>query len=82
MLGIEVTTRYHPRTSVERWQLQDRLTLRLRQMNYRSRPRFFEDRGGGLAFRIWLGWRPTPEAVAGLGGIDDANDESGSGARA
>jgi hypothetical protein len=71
LLGVEVTTRYHPRTDVERWQLQDRLTLRLRQLGVRARPRFFEAAGGALAFRAWLGFKPPPETVARLAGVDD-----------
>jgi len=72
-----VTTRYHPRTEVERWQLQDRLAQRLRQMRYTARPRFFETQGGRLAFRIWLGWRPPPETVTSLASIDERDAEHG-----
>ncbi|MGQ0548637.1 MAG: hypothetical protein ACT4PY_03080 [Armatimonadota bacterium] len=72
-----MTTRYHPRTDVERWQLQDRLTQRLRQMGYEGRPRFFEAGGGGLAFRLWLGWRPATRMLAGLTGVDEHDSEAG-----
>lgn len=67
-----VTTRYQPRTDVERWQVQDRLKVRLSRVPGGARPRFFESEGGRLAFRLWLGLRPAGDVLAQLQTIDDA----------
>lgn len=76
-----MTTRYHARTEVERWQLQDRLALRLRRLGYDRRPRFFEAGGGRLAFRLWMGWRPQPDVADRLSGIDEPGPEAEDAAR-
>ncbi|MDR7522919.1 MAG: hypothetical protein QN168_10680 [Armatimonadota bacterium] len=56
---------------MERWQLQDRLVSRLRQLGCDASPRFFEQSGGQLAFRIRIGWRPPPGLLRGLQKIDE-----------
>jgi len=71
LLWAEVTTGYRPRTDVERWQIQDRLALRLRQIGFDVPPRFFEGPGGHLSFRIRVGWRPEPGVLPGLQRIDE-----------
>ena len=71
---LDVITRYQPRTDVERWQLQDRLGLRIRQLGCQAPPRFFEAADGRLAFRLRLGWRPPARVVAALGDIDQYPD--------
>lgn len=73
---LDVITRYQPRTDVERWQLQDRLGLRIRQLGCEASPRFFEAADGRLAFRLRLGWRPPEQVVAALGDIDVHPDTS------
>lgn len=72
-----MTTRYQPRTQVERWQLQDRLVLRLRQIGYARPPRFYEASDGRLAFRVRLGWRPHPGVLQRLAGIDEPAPSAG-----
>jgi len=74
LLMLDVVTRYQPRTDVERWQLQDRLGLRIRQLGCEAPPRFFEAADGRLAFRLRLGWRPPEQVVAALGDIDEHPD--------
>lgn len=71
LLWAEVTTDHRPRTDVERWQIQDRLALRLRQLGCEARPRFYEGPGGRLSFRVRVGWRPQPGLVPGLQRIDE-----------
>jgi hypothetical protein len=71
-----VTTDYRPRTDVERWQIQDRLALRLQRMGHAARPRFYEGPGGRLAFRIRLGWRPAAAMLRGLESIDEPDGAS------
>jgi hypothetical protein len=65
-----VITRYQPRTHVERWQLQDRLGLRIRQLGCAVPPSFYEAADGRLAFRVRLGWRPPARVMSALGDID------------
>lgn len=72
LLGIEVTTRFRPRTDVERWQIQDRLALLLRQAGCPGRARFFETSGGRLAFRVRAGWRPRSALLQALQAIDES----------
>jgi hypothetical protein len=69
-LRVVVTTHYQPRTDVERWQIQDRLVLRLEGLGCEGRPRFFEVSGGRLAFRVWLGLKPSPDILRSLRTID------------
>jgi hypothetical protein len=64
-------TNYRPRTDVERWQIQDRLVLRLRSLGCDARPRFYEGAGGRLAFRLRVGWRPRPALLRALERIDE-----------
>jgi hypothetical protein len=71
LLWAEVTTNYRPRTDVERWQIQDRLALRLRQLGFGTSPRFYEGPGGRLSFRIRVGLWPERGAVPGLQQIDE-----------
>ncbi len=68
-------TRYRARTAVERWQIQDRLRLRLRRLLPRARPRFYETAGGALAFVLWTGARPDETLLDALRGIDGEGDE-------
>jgi len=70
LLRVVVTTHYQPRTDVERWQIQDRLVLRLQRLGCEGRPRFFEASGGRLAFRVWLGLKPSPDILRRLQTID------------
>ena len=70
-LRVVVTTQYQPRTDVERWQIQDRLVLRLERLGHAARPRFFEASGGRLAFRVWLGLKPAPDTLRRLQTIDE-----------
>jgi hypothetical protein len=76
-LNVVVTTRYQPRTDVERWQMQDRLRVRLSRVAGAARPRFFEAGGGRLAFRLWLGMKPADDVLAQLQTIDDAERGAG-----
>jgi hypothetical protein len=71
LLWVEVTTEYRPRTDVERWQIQDRLALRLRSLGLDTPPRFYEGAGGRLAFRVRAGWRPPSHIMGALKRIDD-----------
>jgi len=71
LLWAEVTTAYRPRTDVERWQIQDRLTARLRHLGCEARPRFYNGPDGRLAFRLRVGWRLSPALLRGLEHIDD-----------
>jgi hypothetical protein len=77
MLWAEVTTAYRPRTEVERWQIQDRLALRLRHLGCDARPRFYEGPGGRLAFRLRIGWRPESALIRGLERIDEVVHSTG-----
>ncbi len=77
LLWVEVTTAYRPRTDVERWQIQDRLTARLRHLGFDAPPRFYDGPGGRLAFRVRVGWRPPPDLLPGLQRIDDAAPMAG-----
>ena len=77
LLWVEVTTAYRPRTDVERWQIQDRLAVRLRHLGFDARPRFYDGPGGCLAFRVRLGWRPPPGLLPGLQRIDDVTPMAG-----
>jgi len=70
-LNVVVTTRYQPRTDVERWQIQDRVIVRLNRLACPARPRFFEPPGGRLAFRLWLGVKPAAGMLARLQTIDE-----------
>ena len=72
MLGVVVTTQYRPRTDVERWQIQDRLILRLRRLGCPGRPRFFEADHGRLAFHLRLGPGRRVDLLRALQAIDDA----------
>ncbi len=66
-----MVTRYRPRTAVERWQIQDRLRLRLRRVLPRSRPHFYETADGELAVVLWVGMRRlSPATVEALRWID------------
>lgn len=71
LLWAEVTTAYRPRTDVERWQIQDQLTVRLRQLGCEARPRFYHGPDGRLAFRLRVGWRLSSSLRRGLERIDD-----------
>jgi hypothetical protein len=77
LFWAEVTTDYRPRTDVERWQIQDRLALRLRQLGFDAQPRFYEGSGGHLSFRIRVGWRPEPRVLSGLQRIDEITPLAG-----
>jgi len=70
-LRVVVTTHYQPRTDVERWQMQDRLILRLERLGCPGKPRFFEASHGRLAFRLWLGLKLPAEILRGLQTIDE-----------
>jgi len=70
-----VVTRYRARTAVERWQIQDRLRLRLQRFAPGGRPRFYETAAGELAFALWTGVRPAASLTDALRQIDD--DEPG-----
>jgi len=70
-----VITRYHARTAVERWQIQDRLRLRLRHVAPRRAARFYETPAGELAFSLWTGWRPPARFLAALREIDREQGE-------
>ncbi len=76
-LWVEVTTAYRPRTDVERWQIQDRLRVRLRRLGCDARPRFYESPSGQLAFRLRVGWRPSPAVLRGLEQIDEVGQVPG-----
>jgi len=65
-----VVTRYRARTSVERWQIQDRIAVRLARMGQRSRPRFYEMADGRLAFTLWTGIQSSTELLDRLRSID------------
>ncbi len=67
---LHVITRYRARTAVERWQIQDRLRLRLRRIVPRGRPRFYETAAGELAFVLWVGVRPAARFLDALRRID------------
>lgn len=71
LLWAEVTTDYRPRTDVERWQIQDRLTVRLRALGFGAGPRFYEGPGGRLSFHTRVGWRLEPRVLSGLQRIDE-----------
>lgn len=73
-----MVTRFRARTAVERWQLQDRLRVRLRRLGVRAAPRFGETRDGRLAFTLWLGFRRQEGLVDRLARIDldDASADS------
>lgn len=77
LLWADVTTGYHPRTNVERWQIQDRLALRLHALGCGAPPRFYEGPGGHLSFRLRVGWRPDPEVLAQLRRIDETAPPAG-----
>lgn len=68
---LHIVTRYRARTAVERWQIQDRLRLRLRRIAPGRQPRFYETAAGALAFAVWTGVRPQTGLVAALRRIDD-----------
>ncbi|MBI3997463.1 MAG: hypothetical protein HY355_00415 [Armatimonadetes bacterium] len=72
-----MTTRYRPRTEVERWQIQDRLSLRLRQLGC-GNVRFFEAASGKLGFRVRAGWRPPPALLQALEAVDSLPPDAGS----
>ncbi len=74
-----MVTRYRARTAVERWQLQDRLRVRLRALGVRAGPRFSETSDGRLAFTLWTGLRGQAGLAGALAGID--LDESSAGSR-
>jgi hypothetical protein len=65
------------RTDVERWQIQDRLMVRLRHLGLPARPRFYEAPGGSLAFRLRVGWRPDAALVQALERIDEIAPSAG-----
>lgn len=62
---------------MERWQIQDRLVLRVRHLGFEARPRFYESPDGRLAFRLRVGWRPEPRLLRRLEEIDDVVHPSG-----
>jgi hypothetical protein len=72
-----VTTAYRPRTDVERWQIQDRLALRVTHLGCEARPRFYEGAGGRLAFRLRVGFSPGPALMQGLEHIDEVVHPAG-----
>ncbi|MDR7420582.1 MAG: hypothetical protein QN178_16915 [Armatimonadota bacterium] len=76
-LWTEVTTAYRPRTEVERWQIQERLALKLRHLGCEAPPRFYEGPGGRLAFRIRSGFRLAPALARALARIDDVTPPAG-----
>lgn len=65
-----MVTRYRARTAVERWQIQDRLRLRVRRIAPGRRPRFYETPAGELAFVLWTGLRPPAPVIAALREVD------------
>jgi hypothetical protein len=75
---LQVVTRYRARTAVERWQLQDRLRVRLRGLGVRTAPRFGETPDGRLAFTLWTGLRREADLARGLAGIDLDEPSAGS----
>jgi hypothetical protein len=75
---LQVVTRYRARTSVERWQLQDRLRVRLRELGVRAGPRFSETADGRLAFTLWTGFRGQAVLAGSLAGIDLDDPSAGS----
>jgi hypothetical protein len=68
-----VITNYRARTDVERWQIQDRLAVRLRALGI-SAPAFYERAGGRLAFKIPGRRRLPAEVLDRLTAIDAAAD--------
>jgi hypothetical protein len=68
-LSTEVVTIYRARTDVERWQIQDRLISRLRDLGIAA-PRFYERPGGQLAFRLQGGRGLSAEVMERLRTID------------
>lgn len=77
LFRLQVVTRYRARTAVERWQLQDRLRLRLRDMGVRAGPRFVETSDGRLAFTLWMGLRRDPNLTDRLSGVDQDDPTAG-----
>lgn len=67
---LHVVTRYRVRTPVERWQIQDRLRVRLARMGHRGRIRFYEMPDGRLACAVWTGLRADAQLVDRLRTID------------
>jgi hypothetical protein len=70
-----VVTHYHARTDVERWQIQDRLAVRLREIGITT-PVFYERAGGRLAFKINRGLKLSAEMLDRLENIDAATEPS------
>jgi hypothetical protein len=66
-----VVTTYRARTDVERWQIQDRLAARLRDLGIPT-PRFYEGAGGRLAFKVQGGRRLSADLLDRLRAIDVA----------
>ena len=58
---------------MERWQIQDRLAVRLRDLGIPT-PRFYERAGGRLAFKIQGGSRLTADLLDRLRAIDAADE--------
>jgi len=75
---LEVVTRYRGRTAVERWQLQDRLRVRLRRLGVRAGPRFSETADGRLAFTLWRRLRREGDLADQLAGVDLDEPSAGS----
>lgn len=73
-----MVTRYRGRTAVERWQLQDRLRVRLRRLGVRAGPRFSETADGRLAFTLWRGLRREGDLADRLAGVDLDEPSAGS----
>ncbi len=73
-----MVTRYRARTAVERWQLQDRLRVRLRRLGVQAAARFGEAADGRLTFTLWVGLRRAGNLQERLAGIDLDEPSAGS----